>query len=93
MIRRRLPQVHRPYSQPICPDSVGFRAVTAPVTLATAHTPASEGANTMTVTLLLYLIATILLGLATAGVHLPRVHFGWAGLTLIAFTALVLPTV
>lgn len=45
----------------------------------------------MTVELLLYLIATILLALATFGVSLPRVHFGWAGLTIIAFTALVLP--
>jgi hypothetical protein len=47
----------------------------------------------MTVTLLLYLIATILLGLATFGVSLPRLHFGWAGLTLIAIGALILPAV
>jgi hypothetical protein len=47
----------------------------------------------MTVQLLLYLIATILLALATFGVSLPRVHFGWAGLTLIAIGALILPAV
>lgn len=47
----------------------------------------------MTATLLLYLIGVILLALATAGVSLPRVHFGWAGLTLIAVGALILPAI
>ena len=47
----------------------------------------------MSVELLLYLTGTILLGLAAAGVSLPRVHFGWAGLTLIAVGALILPAV
>jgi hypothetical protein len=47
----------------------------------------------MTLTLLLYLIATILLALATFGVSLPRVHFGWAGLTIIAIGALILPAI
>lgn len=47
----------------------------------------------MSVTLLLYLIATILLGLSAAGVSLPRVHFGWAGLAIIAIAALILPAI
>lgn len=47
----------------------------------------------MTVTLLLYLIGVILLGLAAAGVSLSRVHFGWAGLTIIGVAALILPAI
>jgi hypothetical protein len=47
----------------------------------------------MSAALLIYIVATILLVLAAAGVSLPRVHFGWAGLALIAFAALILPAI
>jgi hypothetical protein len=47
----------------------------------------------MTWRLLLCLLGTIFLGVATAGVSLPRFHFGWAGLTVIAVAVLILPAV
>jgi hypothetical protein len=45
----------------------------------------------MTLQLLLYILGTIGLGLEAARLALPRVSFGWLGLTLIAFAALILP--
>lgn len=47
----------------------------------------------MTVELLITLTGAILLGLAAANIHPPRIHFGWAGLTLIAVATLILPAV
>lgn len=45
----------------------------------------------MTVQLLLYLLGTIGLALEAVGVRLPRLSFGWLGLTVLAFAALILP--
>jgi hypothetical protein len=45
----------------------------------------------VSVELLLYLIAFALLILATLGLGLPRVAFGWAGLAVLVFAAYVLP--
>lgn len=45
----------------------------------------------MSVQLFLYLLGTIGLVLEAVGVRLPRVSFGWLGLALIAFAALLLP--
>jgi hypothetical protein len=45
----------------------------------------------MSVELLLYLVSFILLVLATLGLGLPRVAFGWAGLAVFVFTFGVLP--
>ncbi len=45
----------------------------------------------MTLTLLLYVIAFILLVLAAFGVNPRRVSLGWLGLAIIAFAALLLP--
>ena len=44
----------------------------------------------MTVELFLYLLGVLGLALAAAGIS-RWVHFGWAGLALLAFTALILP--
>jgi hypothetical protein len=46
----------------------------------------------MTLILLLYIIALILLLLAALGVSPPRVSLGWLGLALWLFTAAVLPS-
>lgn len=45
----------------------------------------------MTLQLLLYILGTIGLLLEAARVGLPRCSFGWLGLALIAFGALVYP--
>jgi hypothetical protein len=45
----------------------------------------------MTISLLLYIIALILLLLAAFGVNPPRVSLGWLGLALWLFTAAILP--
>jgi hypothetical protein len=45
----------------------------------------------VSVELLLYLIAFVLLVLATLGLGLPRLAFGWAGLAVFVFTFGVLP--
>lgn len=42
-------------------------------------------------TLVLYIIGIILLVLAAFGVNAGRVAFGWLGLAVIAFAALLLP--
>ncbi|MBF9130426.1 hypothetical protein I0C86_15875 [Plantactinospora sp. S1510] len=47
----------------------------------------------MTPTLFLYILGTICLALEAVGVRVPRVSFGWIGLTLIAFAALILPEI
>jgi len=44
----------------------------------------------MTMTELAYVVAVICLALATLGVGLPRVHFGWLGLALVVLVAYVL---
>ncbi len=46
----------------------------------------------MSVSLLLYLIALVLLVLAAFGVSPPRVSLGWLGLSVWLFTAAVLPS-
>jgi hypothetical protein len=45
----------------------------------------------MSVSLVLYIIAVILLGLAAFGVGASRVSLGWLGLALWLFTAAILP--
>lgn len=45
----------------------------------------------MTLQLLLYILGTIGLGLEAARLTPPRLLFGWLGLMLIAFAALILP--
>jgi hypothetical protein len=45
----------------------------------------------MTISLLLYIIAVILLTLAALGVSPPRVSLGWLGLALWLFTYALLP--
>jgi hypothetical protein len=45
----------------------------------------------MTVQLFLYLLGTVGLVLEAVRVGLPRLSFGWLGLAVIAFAALVLP--
>jgi hypothetical protein len=45
----------------------------------------------MTLSLLLYIIALILLLLAALGVNAPRISLGWLGLAVITFTAFLLP--
>lgn len=45
----------------------------------------------MTVALLLYVIAFILLALAAFGVAAPRVSLGWFGLAIITFATFLLP--
>lgn len=41
--------------------------------------------------LLLYLVATILIAVAAFGYELARAHLGWLGLAIFVFTAGVLP--
>lgn len=45
----------------------------------------------MSLSLFLYLLATILIGLAAFGINPPRVALGWLGLALAVFTFGVLP--
>ena len=45
----------------------------------------------MTLQGFLYILAVILLFLATFGINLPRVAFGWLGLAVALFTYAVLP--
>lgn len=45
----------------------------------------------MNLSLFLYLVALILIGLAAFGVNPPRVALGWLGLALAVFTFGVLP--
>lgn len=45
----------------------------------------------MTLQLLLYILGTIGLVLEAAGLGLPRLSFGWLGLALIVFGALIYP--
>jgi hypothetical protein len=47
----------------------------------------------VTLSLFLYILGTIALALEAIGVRAPRVSLGWLGLTLIAFTALILPEI